>query len=297
MSSAAQVHPSAVIEGVVRLGEGVVVGPGCVLTAPRVDGEEREIEIGAGTRLIANVVVHGPVTIGAGCTLFPGVCVGFGAQDYKVTEKSPTGGVRIGDGCLLREHATVHSATAGDRVTTIDARCFLMVNAHVGHDAVLGRDVVMVNNSAIAGHCVVGDKVNFGGGSALQQGTRVGRLAFVSGGVMCSTDIPPFCTANERNRLGGVNLVGLRRSGMDRGDITRVREAFRRALRPSLPRDEQVAVLEEIGASSAAVAEMAAFVREAKRAVCPGPGRPPRMFGYLLHRLRRGEGVELGSED
>jgi hypothetical protein len=60
-------------------------------------------------------------------------------------------------------------------------------------------------------------------------------------------------------------------------------------------RSEQVQRLEELGRDCPPVLEMAQFVREAKRAICPGPGRPPRLLTTWLHYRRRG--IEMPETD
>lgn len=220
--------------------------------------------------MIANVYLRGPVTIGDGTVLFPGVCIGFSAQHLKVKRTDPTAGVRIGAGCTLREHATVHSATKIDVPTVVGDACFLMVNAHVGHDCRVGNNVTLVNNTALGGHAEVADQATLGGGSLVHQFTRVGRLAMIGGGAKVVADAPPFSLVVERAYLSGVNLIGLRRAGVDREEITRVREACRRAFKQPRTRQEMQQVLDDLAIGSPLVAEMAAFIRGAQRPISVG---------------------------
>lgn len=292
--SAAQVHPSAIVSGETQLGEGVRIGPFCVL-----DGQ---VTLGPGVELVSHVCIRGPVTIGANTRLYPGACIGFEPQDFKYTPGMKTAGVVIGADCLIREHVTIHASTKPEVPTSVGSRCFLMATTHLGHDVKIGNNVIMVNGAGIAGHSEVADNVILSGAVLIHQFVRVGRYAMLSGGVGVSMDVPPFCLVPERNRLGGVNLVGLRRGGFAREEITAVRRAFRKVLRvPTLTKQEMVAELERLGAESPAVREMAAFVAEPnRRAVCPGPARPPRMFTTFLHMKRRGVANDLtdvGDED
>jgi UDP-N-acetylglucosamine acyltransferase len=255
----ATVHPTSHVSREADLAPDVEIGPLCVLTG--------RITLGPAVRLISGVHLNGPVTIGEGTTLYPGACIGFPAQDYKIKPGDPTGGVVIGANCIIREHATVHAATRADQPTTIGDRVFLMVNTHVGHDGRVGNNVVMVNNSAIGGHAQLYDNVTLGGASVIHQFDRVGRMAFVSGCSAISTDIPPFCMAWKRNQLAGLNLVGMRRAGMPRDHITTVREAYRRAFRSGVSKPEMLAVLQEIGRNCPPVSEIAEFVATAKRSL------------------------------
>lgn len=283
------IHPSATVSSQAVLGEGVRVGPRCVL--------EGEVTIGAGSYLIGDVYVVGPARIGEGTTIYPFTCLGFPGQDWKFKPGDPTPGVVIGRECVLREHVTIHAATRPDRPTTVGDRCMLMVNTHLGHDARIGDNVVMVNNSGLAGHSELGDSVTLSGSVGIHQFVRVGRFVFMAAGVGVSMDVPPFCVVPERQRLEGINRVGLRRAGFPRDHITTIDEAFRKALRPgNLSRAEMLDILERVGRGCPPVEEMAEFIRHSKRGICPGSGRPPRLFAPLLHRLRRGSGIGAESD-
>ncbi|MBL8964022.1 MAG: acyl-ACP--UDP-N-acetylglucosamine O-acyltransferase [Phycisphaeraceae bacterium] len=283
------IHPSASVSPQAVLGDEVQIGPRCVV--------EGEVTIGAGARLIGDVYVVGPARIGEGTTIYPFCCLGFPGQDWKFKPGDPTPGVTVGRDCILREHVTIHAATRPDRPTTVGDRCMLMVNAHLGHDARIGNNVVMVNNSALAGHCELGDSVTLSSSVGVHQFVRVGRFVFMSAGVCVSMDVPPFCVAPETQRLEGINRVGLRRAGFPRDHITAIDEAFRKAFRPgNLSRAQMLEILDTLGAGCPPVEEMAEFVRQSKRGICPGSGRPPRLFAPLLHRIRRGRGIEPVAE-
>ena len=260
--SKAVIHPTAIVGKECQLGEGVEIGPYCVLSG--------QVTIGAGARLQSHVQIQGPVEIGSGTRLFPFTSIGSRPQDVKWKDDHVTAGVRIGRDCQLRENVTINAATKPDVPTSVGDRCFLMVGSHLGHDARIGNEVVLVNNVLLAGHCHVADNVTMGGVSAAHQFSRIGRLAFVSGMVAVAMDIPPFCLAGARNQIHGINQVGLRRAGIPRDQITLVRKAFRKVFRVSLPRKEMIAALEDIGRECPLVKEMAEFVAQSKR----------------LHRLR-----------
>jgi len=235
------------------------------------------VKLADGVRLIGNVYLNGPLTIGARTVLYPFCAIGFPGQHLKFKQGDPTGGAAIGEDCTLREHCTVHAATHDTNPTTVGNRNLLMVNSHLGHDARTGNDVVLVNNSALGGHGIVGDNATLGGGALLHQFTRVGRMAFVGGGTRAVKDIPPFTSAVERSRLTGINLVGLRRAGFPREQITGVREAFRKAFREPMTRPEMLEILNRLGERSPLVAEMAEFVGScANRPISVGYDRDDR---------------------
>ena len=266
------VHPSAVVGNEVELGDGCQIGPYCVLTG--------RVRLGENVRLISHVHIQGPVEIGANTRVHPFTSIGFTPQDVKWKDDHVTAGVRIGRDTQIRENVTLHAASKPDAPTSAGDRCFVMVGCHLGHDARIGNDVVLVNNVLLAGHSEVADKVTIGGGVAVHQFCRIGRLAFISGMTPVSMDVPPFCLSAERNRIHGINLVGLRRNGIPRDQITLIRRAFRKAFRPTLPRKEQIAVLEEIGRESPFVLEMAEFVRTSRRSISAGTRRGEHLPGF-----------------
>jgi len=279
------IHPTATVSKEAELAADVQVGPFCVLTG--------KVRLGKGVRLIGNNYINGPTTIGEGTILWPFACIGFEPQDYKFGPGDPTAGVVIGAGCLIREHATVHAATSVEKPTFVGDKCFLMVNTHVAHDARVGNNVVFVNGAGIAGHGDIGDNVTMGGNAVIHQFCRIGRYVMMSGDCAVSLDVPPFCMVNERNRIGGINQVGLRRSGMPREQITELRRAFRDVLRTPMPRKDAIAILRERGASCGPVNELADFIEASKRGICPGMGKPARGS----RNQSRSEELEAVAED
>lgn len=283
------IHSSATVGPDVELADDVSIGPWCVL--------EGRVRLGSGVRLVANVHVQGPVEVGEGTIVYPGVCLGFPGQDVKFKLGDPTAGVVVGKHCQLREHATVHAATREDVPTRVGDHVFMMVNSHLGHDARVGNHVVMVNNSALGGHAQVDDRATLAGGVLVHQFARIGKMAFVSGGALVSGDVPPYFTAAGQNLLVGVNRVGMRRSGMPREHITTIAGIFRDYFRRSTPPQEILGALDEGTEACPPLAEIAAFVRSTKRGIMPGIGRPPRGSASWARAARRGELEPLADSD
>jgi UDP-N-acetylglucosamine acyltransferase len=115
----------------------------------------------------------------------------------------------------------------------------------------------------------------------------------MSGDCAVSLDVPPFCMVSERNRIGGLNLVGLRRNGVPREHIVMLRKAFAELLRRPMPRAEVVAGLRERGVAGGCepMLELAEFIASSKRGITPGMGKPPR------GSLKVGDTVDIGAEE
>ncbi len=217
--SSTVIDPTAVVSPSAELGEGVSIGPFCTV------GPDVEIEDGA--RLVSHVVVDGHTRIGADAMLFPFCTVGLQPQDLKYCGE-PTR-CEIGARTHIREHCTVHRGTAPGRgVTRIGADCFIMAVAHVAHDCTIGDHVIIANNAVMGGHVSIGDHAVIGGSAAIHQFVRIGRAAMIGGVSGVEGDVVPFGSViGNRARLAGINVIGLQRRGFTKGQIQRLRLAFR----------------------------------------------------------------------
>ena len=260
-----EIHPTSIVDETVKLADDVVVGPFCTLTG--------DIALGAGVKLLARVSMSGPVTVGENTIFYPNVCIGFEPQDYKFKPGAITAGVTIGSNCLFREGATVHASSNDHTPTRVGDRTFFMVCAHAGHDTTIGNDVILVNNVAIGGHAEVHDRAILSGGTMVHQFGRIGRQSMTSGCTTLSNDLPPFFMAVLRNQVVGLNLVGMRRSGMPRHEIDAVKRAYNEVFRKNPPTNELRAMLEERGRTSEAVKVLSDFVNTSKRPLCTLGGR------------------------
>ena len=158
----------------------------------------------------------------------------------------------IGDDNLIREYASIHRGTVkGNSKTIIGNGNMLMAYTHVAHDCVIGNKVIMANVATLAGHVEIGDHVNLGGLVAVHQYCRIGSYTYVGGLSGISLDVPPYVIISgtrNRMRITGINKIGMRRSGMKRGDIVKLEEAFKIIFRSPhiLLKDALVMVKEEI---------------------------------------------------
>ena len=106
---------------------------------------------------------------------------------------------------------------------------------------------------------------------------RIGEGAFVGGMSGVENDVIPFGTViGNRARLGGLNLVGLRRAGHPRDDIHALRSAYRLLFEGDEPLSRRVDRVAEAHAGSPLVERMVAFIREGgDRAICTPRGGEP----------------------
>jgi len=129
----------------------------------------------------------------------------------------------------LRESVTMNTGTEdGGGATKVGDRGFFMVGSHVGHDCQVGNDVSLANNVVLGGHVSVGDNTFLGGHVAIHQYVRIGEGVMMAGMSAARDDIIPFGFAlGQTGALVGLNVVGLRRRGVTRPQLHRLREAYR----------------------------------------------------------------------
>lgn len=218
ISPDAKIHPAAVVDAGAVIGAGATVGPFAWIGP--------EVALAAGVQVKSHAVITGWTDIGEGSVIFPFACVGEIPQDLKFAGERTR--LIVGARCRIREGATLNTGTVGGGgVTKVGDDCLLMTGAHVGHDAVLGNRVILANQVAIAGHCVIGDDVIIGGLSGIHQFVRIGRGAIIGAVTMVTNDVLPFgLVQGPRGDLDGLNLVGLKRRGVERVDITAMRAAY-----------------------------------------------------------------------
>lgn len=262
-----EVHPTAIVDREVELAEDVVVGPHCVLRGP--------MWVGAGTQLIGNVYLTGPLRLGRDNLVYPFASLGFAPQDFKWDPALPGAGLEIGEGNVFRESVTIHRATSEETPTTVGDRNYWMVNSHAGHDCRVGSDCVFANGALLGGAVRVDDGVIVGGSSAIHQFCRVGRGALLSGTTGLNKDLPPFFMLTGNNIVGSLNVVGMRRSGMPGEQIDDVKWVYKVLYRRGLSFKQ---ALDEIRSRSERplVAEFLEFLESSERGIVPGRGDPRR---------------------
>ncbi len=214
----AGIHPSAVIADGAQIGADCSIGPFCVIGP--------DVVLGDGVTLKSHVVVDGDTQIGAGTVVFPFSVIGEIPQDLKFAGEKTQ--LRIGARNRIREHVTINTGTAqGGGITRVGDDGLFMAGCHIAHDAQVGDRVIIVNNSAVAGHCVIEDDVIIGGLCGVHQWVRIGQGAIIGAVTMVTADVVPHgLVQGPRGVLDGLNLVGLKRKGVDRTDITALRAAF-----------------------------------------------------------------------
>jgi UDP-N-acetylglucosamine acyltransferase len=255
------IHPTAVIDAGAELDPGISVAPYSIIGP--------EARIGAGAEIGAHVVIEGRVTIGARCRIGHGAVIGGVPQDLKYREGTPVG-VRIGDDTVIREYVTIHRATRENGDTLVGDHCLVMASSHIAHDCVIGNHVILINYAGLTGHVTVEDHATVGGLTGVRPFVRIGQYAYVGGCSKVVQDLPPFVMADGAPATArAVNLIGMRRGGIDPEGRRQVKSAFRILYRSGLaPSTALARVKTELG-DHPLVGRLVEFIETSRLGIVP----------------------------
>ncbi len=180
------IHPTAVIDSSVKIGEGVSIGafsvvePHVVIDTGAQIGAHcslgRETNIGADTRIDANVTIYPRSRLGKACHVLSGTVIGSdgfgfvpdneGNSAYGGWKKIPQiGRAVIGDQVHIGANTVIDRGSIGD---TIIADGVIMDNLiQVAHNVKIGRNTALAGCVAIAGSTQIGANCRIAGRVAI----------------------------------------------------------------------------------------------------------------------------------
>lgn len=253
------VHPTAIVSKKAKLSRGVSVGPYTVI------GDR--VIIGEGTVIGAHCVIEGRTTLGERCQVFSGAVLGSIPQDLKY--KGEVSFLEIGNENIIREYVTINSGTEINSKTVIGNHNLLMAYSHIAHNCVIGDYCIIANCGTLAGYVSIEDKVVVGGLAAIHQFTRVGSLSIIGGCSKVVSDVLPYSTCDGHPaRVYGLNLVGLRRQGVDDESIKQLSRSFKILFNSGLNLRNALQKLSEEKYTSVEVAHLIDFIKNSKRGIC-----------------------------
>ena len=213
------IHKTAIIDSKAKISTNAEIGPYATIGP--------NVEIGENTLIQSHVNITGNTTIGKGNKFYSFASIGSDPQDLKYKGEETT--LFIGDNNTIREHVTINTGTVqGGGLTKIGNNNLIMIGAHIAHDCIIGNNIVMANNTAIAGHAEIEDFVIIGAKCGVQQFTRIGKRAMIGGMTGVLRDVIPYgLSTGNRNYLNGINVVGLRRDKVSNKDILGLTDAYK----------------------------------------------------------------------
>ncbi|MBK1697819.1 acyl-ACP--UDP-N-acetylglucosamine O-acyltransferase [Rhodovibrio salinarum] len=212
------IHATAVVDPAAKLADDVTIGPYSIVGP--------NVVLDPGVVLRSHAVVEGHTRLGSGVQVYPFAAVGTPPQDLKY--KGEESRLEVGAGTVIREHCTLNPGTEGDQlVTSVGQNCVLMIGAHVAHDCRVADGVIMANQATLAGHVQVGAGAFLGGLCAVHQFCRIGAGAMIGGMSGVENDVIPYgLVTGNRARLNGLNVVGLKRRGVGKSEVQKLRAAY-----------------------------------------------------------------------
>jgi UDP-N-acetylglucosamine acyltransferase len=213
------IHPTAIVDPLAEIGSNVTIGPYALIKS--------DVRIGSGTTIGPYTTIDQYVTIGENCQIFQYASVGGAPQDLKFHGEKTY--LTIGRGTIIREFVTINRGTEfGGGITQVGEENYLMAYTHIAHDCKTGKQVILANNSTLAGHIIIGNNVTVGGLVAIHQFVQIGDFAYIGGKSAVVKDIPPYViAAGDRAMLHGLNNVGLKRHQFSKSTLQQLKKAYR----------------------------------------------------------------------
>ena len=252
IDNTAIIHSSAKIAENVTIGAFSVIGEG--------------VEIGEGTVIAPHVVIKGPTKIGKRNKIYQFASIGEDPQDKKYAGENTE--LIIGDDNVIREYCNFNRGTIqGAKRTVIGDRNLFMANVHIAHDCMIGNDVIMANNSSVAGHVEIRDFVIMSGYIGIHQFCLIGEHAFVSHGMLITQDVPPYLivAGGRRNKVSGVNAEGLKRRGFTPEAIRSIKEAYKILYMRHLSLADATTALKKLAKTAPEIEAFLDFLAASKR--------------------------------
>lgn len=158
------IHPTAIVDSTVILGEGNYIGPFCYITG--------NTNIGNNNR-------------------FEGHCSIGTPAEHREYFYNTEGYLHIGDNNVFREYSSINTGAISE--TRIGSNITLLTGAHISHDCILSDKITLSHNAVLGGHSTVMEGVNLGIGAICHQYSILGAYAMVGMGsvVTKSSKITP----------------------------------------------------------------------------------------------------------
>jgi len=218
------IHSTAVIDPTAIIGEGVEIGAYSIIMA--------NVEIGRKTKIHSHVVITGPTQIGKNNEIYSHATVGGDPQDLSY-EEGQDSFLKIGDGNIIREFCTINRGTEKESsITRIGDNNMIMAYVHIAHDCILGDNIVLTNNTALAGHVRIYDWAVLGGFTLVKQFVNIGSHTYIGMGCKINKDIPHYMVVSGTDpRVSGINSIGMKRRGISYFSISEIKRAYKKLYR------------------------------------------------------------------
>lgn len=251
------IHPTVIIESGAKIDDSVKIGPYSIIG--------KNVVINSGTEIGSHVVITGNTIIGKNNIIYSHNSIGQAPQDKKYKNEKTK--LEIGDNNTIREFCTINIGTAQDNgITRIGSNNWIMAYVHIAHDCILGDNIIMANNSSLAGHVQIDDYAILGGFTLVHQFCKIGAHIMSAVGTKVFKDIPPFVTVyGEKATPSGINVEGLKRRNFTDSDISELKKAFKIIYKKNNTALEAVRILNDISNENTNL--LSSFIKNSARGI------------------------------
>jgi len=198
------IHPSAVMDASVVVGENVHIGAGVVIEAGASIGNNsvimaqsylgEHVKIGSFTMIHPGVKVYSECVIGSNCTLHAGVIIGadgfgFAPQaDNRYAKVPQIGNVVVEDRVEIGANTAIDRATLGSTFIREGVKLDNLIQ--VAHNVEIGKNTVIAALTGIAGstkigeNCMIGGQVGIAGHLTIANGVKIAAQTGISASVL-----------------------------------------------------------------------------------------------------------------
>ena len=213
------IHPTAIVHKSANIGKNVSIGPYTII--------HNNVKIGDNTKIRSHCVLYSYSEIGNNNIIYDHAIIGSDPQDLKFDTNIDTY-VKVLDNNIIREYVSIHRATKEDKPTKIFNNIMIMANSHVGHDSIVGNNVIISNASLLGGNVIIEDYAVLGGNTLVHQHVRVGKLSMIPGGARVTKDVIPYMLVGRSPvKHYCLNKIGIKRYGINDENYEVLSRAFR----------------------------------------------------------------------
>jgi UDP-N-acetylglucosamine acyltransferase len=247
----ALIHPKSKIHSTVKIGAYSVIG--------------KNVQIDQGSEIGNFVTLTGNTTIGKDNKIYHYCSLGEAPQDKKFKNEKTY--LSIGDRNTIREFCTFNVGTVdGGGLTQVGNDNWLMAYVHIAHDCKLGNDIVLANNSSLAGHVEIDDFAILGGFTLVHQFCKIGAHIITAVGTIILKDIPPYIrAAGDNAKPNGINIEGLKRRNFSTQSILDIKKAYKVIYREGNTIDTAKKMLLDLGKKTNEVNLFIDFINKSNR--------------------------------
>lgn len=250
------IHPLAHVDPQAKIGKNVTIEPFAVV--------KTDVTLCDNVTVKSHAYIDGHTFVGEGTTIWPGASIGTKTQDLKFAGEKTF--VEIGKRCDIREYVTINASCGEGSVVRIGDGCLIMAYCHVAHNCEVGDRVIMSNGVMLAGHVIIEHDAVVGGMTPVHQYSRIGCFSMVGGFSRVVCDVPPFTIGGGfPYKMGGINLVGLKRRKFALEVRSALSKAFKLTYRSNLKVEEAMELIEKEVPSSQETKHWITFCRSSKR--------------------------------